>query len=133
MFDYKPTPYWNYYLKTEFPYEHKVVFNFVNGGDTELDRYCWTEDITETGSLKFEKKLSKVINKLTEEFLGYVISGYVWHDSYNGQNVSDTELTVFPIQKVFKEKEAAIKFYSDLNIYWMRAELDIQKEKQRNS
>lgn len=128
MFDYKPTPYWNSYYASEFPYEHEVVFQFVNGGDIELDRYCWVEDITETGSIKFEKKLSEVRDRLTEEFLGYVVSGYVWHDSYNGKNVYDTELTVFPIQKVFREKAAAIKFYSDLNNYWMRAELELQKE-----
>lgn len=131
MFDYKPTPYWNRYPASEAPYEHEVVLQFINNGDTELDHYCWEESITETGSIKFEKKLSEVRHKLTEEFLGYMVSGFVWHDSYNGKNDSTTDLTVFPIQKVFKEKFDAIKFYSDLTNYWMRAELEIQKEKQR--
>ena len=126
MFDYNPTPYWNYYFESEFPYEYEVVINFINGGDTEIDHYSWKENITETGSLAFEKKLSEVRNKFTKEFLGYIISGYVWYD-----HEDETSLISFPIQKVFREKDAAVKFYSDLNIYWMRAELEIQKEKQR--
>jgi hypothetical protein len=125
MFDYKPTPYWNSYYASEFPYEHEVVFQFVNGGGTELDHYCWEEDISETGKLKFYKKLSEVRHRLTDEFLGYMINGYVWQDE------PEASFTVFHIQKVFKEREAATKFYSDLNNYWMRAELEIQKEKQR--
>ena len=125
MFDYKPTTYWNFYYGSEFPYEHEVVFQFVNGGGTELEHYCWVEDITETGQLKFYKKLSEVRNKLTEEFLGYIISGYVWCDD------PKASLTTFHIQKVLKEKEDAVQFYSSLDIYWMRAELEMQKEKQR--
>jgi hypothetical protein len=130
-FDYKPTPYWNCYYSSEFPYEHEVMFNFVNFGETELEHYIWEEDITETGYIKFKKKISEVRNSLTEEFLGYVISGFVWYDYIDWENHKNDFSVMFPIQKVLKDKDLAFKFYSDLNNYWMRAELEIQKEKQR--
>ena len=131
MFDYKPTSYWNRYYASEFPYEHEVMFNFVNFGETELERYTCEEGIVETGHTKFEKKVSEVRNSLTEEFLGYVISGYVWYDYVDWENYENSFTVIFPIQKVIKEKALAFKFYSDLNTDWMRAELEIQKEKQR--
>lgn len=124
MFNFKPTPYWNKYTASETPEEHKIYYSYLNHGATIVDENHWKEDIIETGYIEFSKTLYKVIDPLTEEFLGYVVSGHVYHSSM-------TDVVSFPILKVFKEKDKATEFYSDLTNYWMRAELEIQKDKQR--
>ena len=124
MFNFKPTPYYSIYTASETPDEFKIYYRYLNHGATIVDENHWKEDITETGYTEFSKTLYKVIDPLTEEFFGYVVSGHVYHSS-------TTDVVAFPILKVFKEKDKAIEFYSDLTNYWMRAELEIQKEKQR--
>ena len=124
MFNFEPTPYYSIYTASETPDEHRIYYRYLNHGATIIDDDRWEEDIAETGYTEFSKTLYKIIDPLTEEFLGYVVSGHVYHNSM-------TDIVSFPILKVFKEKDDAIKFYSDLTNYWMRAELDIQKEKQR--
>ena len=125
MFDFKPTPYWHHYAGGDTPDEHNIMFHFTCHGGILIDEYNWTEDITETGYLEFCKKIFTVTDSITEEVIGYVVRGHVYLNS-------ETDIVSFPIQCVFTEKEEATKFYSDLNNYWMRAELEIQKEKQRD-
>lgn len=125
MFNFEPTPYWHHYAGADTPDEHNILFHFICHGGVLIDEYNWTEDITETGYLEFSKKIFKATDSITEELLGYVVRGHIYHSSL-------TDIVAIPIQRVFKGKEEATKFYSDLNNYWMRAELEIQKEKQRD-